>query len=251
MVVNNDGLAPAIREIERLTKEAKAKENRIIEIGGKFYNAQDLTRIFNDDPRPEPIRVSSLSALAEYAAKEYEKTKIGGLFAHVVSPTQVQLLEDYKGESADRSCYVEANLENDITPFIFGKWLPTETFIISLYSLFEQTEDRDLVVKVASCLVDQSRLKAEDSGLTQTMQATAGVINESGVESPNVADLKPFRTFRQIEQPNSPFLFRFKAEGGEIKCALLEADGGAWKHVAMERIKEYLAEAAPGLRIMA
>ncbi|MFX3714211.1 hypothetical protein ACJBRI_10375, partial [Streptococcus suis] len=46
-------------------------------------------------------------------------------------------------------------------------------------------------------------------------------------------------TFLEVEQPDSPFVFRINKYG---HCALFEADGGIWKHVAMERIHEYLTQ---------
>ncbi|MCO5478627.1 hypothetical protein NG891_18015, partial [Enterococcus gallinarum] len=43
--------------------------------------------------------------------------------------------------------------------------------------------------------------------------------------------------FLEVEQPSSPFVFRIDKMGN---CALFEADGGIWKHTAMENIHEYL-----------
>lgn len=35
------------------------------------------------------------------------------------------------------------------------------------------------------------------------------------------------------------FVFRMK-QGNGVECAIFEADGGAWKNIAMQNIKEYL-----------
>ncbi len=56
---------------------------------------------------------------------------------------------------------------------------------------------------------------------------------------PNPVILAPYRTFPEIEQVESKFIFRMQ-EGPN--AALYEADGGAWKNEAMRRIKEYLVE---------
>ena len=53
--------------------------------------------------------------------------------------------------------------------------------------------------------------------------------------------LKPYRTFTEVEQPESDFIFRMK-DMGSVCCALFEADGGAWRNVAMHNIKAYLQE---------
>lgn len=55
--------------------------------------------------------------------------------------------------------------------------------------------------------------------------------------------LSPYRTFREIEQPESLFLLRMKRErGGVPYVALFEADGGQWKHDAITKIKMYFKE---------
>lgn len=56
---------------------------------------------------------------------------------------------------------------------------------------------------------------------------------------PNPVKLRPYRTFHEVEQPASDFIFRMKSERG-ISCALFEADGGAWENAAMANIKNYL-----------
>ena len=58
---------------------------------------------------------------------------------------------------------------------------------------------------------------------------------------PNPVNLCPFRTFIEVGQPASSFVFRMRQNRDEgVECAIFEADGGAWKNAAMENIKEYL-----------
>ena len=59
---------------------------------------------------------------------------------------------------------------------------------------------------------------------------------------PNPVRLKPYRTFLEVEQPESEFIFRMKDCHGGIGCAFFEADGGAWKIEATQNIKAYLQE---------
>lgn len=47
--------------------------------------------------------------------------------------------------------------------------------------------------------------------------------------------------FVEVDQPASQFIFRMKQEQGMgIRCALFEADGGAWKNQACQNIEQYL-----------
>ena len=58
---------------------------------------------------------------------------------------------------------------------------------------------------------------------------------------PNPCVLRPIRTFTEVKQPKSAFVFRMEQGSNEtVNAALFEADGGAWKIEAMENIKDYL-----------
>jgi hypothetical protein len=52
----------------------------------------------------------------------------------------------------------------------------------------------------------------------------------------------PYRTFPEIDQPASKFTLRMQSSNGEGMpyAALFEADGAAWKIVAIRSISEYL-----------
>ncbi|HUW08460.1 MAG TPA: hypothetical protein VM537_01965, partial [Anaerolineae bacterium] len=80
--------------------------------------------------------------------------------------------------------------------------------------------------------------------VSQTVSVRRGMSQTTQVVVPNPVTLKPYRTFREIDQPESPFLLRArnpKNEEGVPEFALFEADGGAWRLTAVERIKDYLA----------
>jgi len=65
--------------------------------------------------------------------------------------------------------------------------------------------------------------------------------------------LRPYRTFLEIEQPASAFVFRLRRgrEGELPTCALFEADGGRWKLEAIERIRDYLKEQLSEIAVIA
>jgi hypothetical protein len=66
-------------------------------------------------------------------------------------------------------------------------------------------------------------------------------------------ELRPYRTFREIEQPASKFVLRVKrgGEGQKPGCALFEADGGFWKLEAIENIRKYIASKNLNITIIA
>ena len=62
-------------------------------------------------------------------------------------------------------------------------------------------------------------------------------LNGSGCPDPVL--LAPFRTFPEIDQVPSQFIFRMRENRG-VEMALFEADGGAWEMETIQRIKIYL-----------
>ena len=86
-----------------------------------------------------------------------------------------------------------------------------------------------------------------DDGVTQKATIKTGLASKGAAIVPNPVTLKPYRTFLEVDQPASDFIFRMKEYSGSIGCALFEADGGAWKIEAMQNIKTYLQKELEGL----
>lgn len=69
-----------------------------------------------------------------------------------------------------------------------------------------------------------------------------GVASKADVIVPNPVDLVPFRTFQEVKQPNSQFVFRLSDQGTPA-FKIVEAEGGIWKNEAVDSIKEYFRAA--------
>ncbi|MED3469309.1 hypothetical protein P4485_32040, partial [Bacillus thuringiensis] len=85
-------------------------------------------------------------------------------------------------------------------------------------------------------VVDEMVKGIEDDGVSQAVTVKTGTATRGQAKVPNPVELMPYRTFVEVEQPESRFVFRMR-EGA--RCGLFEADGGAWKLEAMNNIKEY------------
>ena len=80
-----------------------------------------------------------------------------------------------------------------------------------------------------------------DDGVRQKTTIKSGIATREDVVVPNPAKLIPYRTFQEIEQPESAFVFRIRDNRNDApEFKLLEAEGGVWKNEAINRIKEYL-----------
>ena len=106
--------------------------------------------------------------------------------------------------------------------------------------------DRELLLKFSGAVENGTVAEYGDDGVTQKVTVRQGIASKTDAIVPNPVRLRPYRTFIEVDQPVSEFIFRMK-DSHEICCALFEADGGAWKNEAMENVKEYLQEALADL----
>jgi len=192
-------------------------------------------------PMPRRINIATLTGLVDFI----EASAFGseGACIHIVSHSEVDLLSGVHGPAKQRDHYVNASFEALLgKSFTFGTFYEKESFVVGLQSLFEPTPERADVLKVIGTIKENQVREYADDGVTQTVSAKAGVALVSEIVVPNPVILQPFRTFREIYQPASPFILRVRAGKEMPQCALFEADGGRWKLEAIGRIKEFLED---------
>lgn len=241
--------AGAILEIERLVREADGK---LLEIGGRTF----CTRSLHNPPEPQPEEIPAtlvfhtLQSLAEYARDKIDRGYMDrrNIFVHVVSPTQVDLRTGIFGENNQRACLAQA--KHTPSGFVFGKWYDMEMMNILLQSLFEPTDGRRAALSVVGTVKHEAVQTADDTGTTQKVTAMKGIVTTAKVEVPNPIMLRPYRTFIEIDQPDSPFVLRMTGGGDKpLLATLIEADGGRWEIEAIKSAKLFLAGELAGVSI--
>jgi hypothetical protein len=203
------------------------------EVDGQAYSTQPLHLLKEATARP--LEVRSLSGIVEYLKSKFDVDQ--QLMVHVSSPTEV-IAFGALNSNENRNEFIRANAM--IPSFSFDRWYDSEEFNIKLQSTFVKNEDRDIMLKVVGNIREENVKQVGDDGVSQAVQAKVGVATVATVQVPNPVVLKPYRTFVEVDQPESDFIFRMK---NGPSCALFEADGGAWKLQAMKNIREYLQEA--------
>lgn len=104
--------------------------------------------------------------------------------------------------------------------------------------------EREDVTKVASNIVSTQEATFSDDGISQQVVMKTGVTKKENAIIPNPVRLIPYRTFLEVEQPESEFVFRItEGRGGVPFFKLVAADGGRWEAVAVDNVKSYLVEA--------
>ena len=208
-------------------------------INGDVYSDKPLHRIDTYCPKANSMTVRTLTSLLDYIKGTSDILAFSNMIVAVENPTTVRLYSELDcNRDREYLMVAEAFLPN----FNFNQFIDQESFCISLQSKFIQNQDRDLLLKFAGTVESGTVAQYGDDGVTQKATVKTGLASKSEAILPNPVRLKPFRTFIEIDQPESNFVFRMR-EGRGVECAIYEADGGAWQIEAMQRIKAYLQEA--------
>lgn len=211
------------------------------EYGGEIYSDKPLHRI-KHNPKAKAIEMSTLSSLVEYIRSNADKFH-GNTIIHVQSPTRVQM---YSSLDEDRIRETLVEVTAQVPSFDFNRFMDHENFCIGMQSKCEndETTDRALLLKFAGTVEAGSVAEYGDDGISQKATVKTGIASKGEALVPSPVRLRPYRTFIEVEQPVSDFVFRMNQDrSGGIQCALYEADGGAWKIKAMTAICEYLKAA--------
>lgn len=107
------------------------------------------------------------------------------------------------------------------------------------------TEVRDTLVQLISTVTTENGVSLADDGMTQRVTARSGISLVKQVSVPNPVVLAPYRTFIEVEQPKSPFVFRIRQTGDEVQTALFAADADAWKREAIANIRDWFEQHIP------
>lgn len=211
------------------------KKEPIIELDQGTFSRVSLNRV--TEPVASKLTVSTLTGLVDYIKTNVDHLE-GKLLIQVKSPEEVALYSPLNTDR-EREKYVsaEAILPNNV---VYDRFLDTERFNIMLQSAFVDDEDKAKLLKYTALITDDTVKNFGDDGISQKVTVKTGVASVSDAVVPNPVTLAPYRTFPEVEQPESKFIFRMK-EGPT--AALFEADGGAWRNTAILGIKEYLKEA--------
>lgn len=204
-----------------------------LELGEKTYTDKPLTLV--SPPHASTLEFSTLRGLCDIVQREIESYPNGLIIKADERSVNVytdMCCEDLK---RDRPYCAEAD-----TPSIyFDRYISYEDMMITLKSKFVPTAERDELIKLLGTIVEENRTAVSDDGFTQSVNVKQGIAMVGSKAINPIVKLKPYRTFVEVDQPESEFLIRLRS-GGEV--ALFEADGGAWKLEARKNIAVELNE---------
>lgn len=222
--------------LEYIVGLGKAEEHQIY---GDTYSDKPLHRIDPYIPKSEAIVMHTLTSLVDY------------IKAHIDDMTEKMIIEVRSPEEVVLCSQLDMNRDREtmaivyarIPSFPFDSFMDKEKFCINLQSKFidDPETDRALILKFAGTVEAGTVAEYGDDGVTQKATVKTGIASKGEAIVPNPVKLRPYRTFLEVVQPKSEFIFRMKQDKYDgINCAIFEADGGAWQMEATKAIKEYL-----------
>lgn len=238
-MTDNNSFVKDIRDIVEANPQ-------IHEIEGEKYSSVNLHRI-DTEHHVSQLCFNDLSSLVEIIKTE----ALAGptyLFSHNVTKKKVNIIINDPwsvtvcttlGDKNSREFPYGTNAEK--SPFMFGQSYDFEKFVIALRSMFVANEGRQYILDLLKQVGSYDDYSIDDNGVMQNIKASSGVHLNAGEKTINpIVRLMPYRTFREVQQPESDFLFRVL---NDKRFALYEADGGVWKLEAKDNIRDYLEKA--------
>lgn len=183
------------------------------------------------------LGVTTLTGVLDYLNNGLDEEARPNVFITVDSPTSVTITDQISKNDDDR--FEPLVAAADTPNLIFDKFISRQEAMIMLQARFVPTDARKVLLAALGNIVADEELQQEDDGVGQRVTTQKG-INRSEEKIVNPVLLRPFRTFTEIEQPESPFIVRLHQSDDDIKVAIFEADGGAWRNTARQSIKAFL-----------
>lgn len=228
--------------VDVINKIIELSAPNITTIGKIEYSDKKLYPV-DEDYCAEPIETGTLSSIVKYI-KDYSETdgiRFCNYMIHIVGPEQVSIVSNLTSERR-RETILNARAKGP--RFTFGSYCEHERFVIGVKSMFvdDPKTDKDLVIQFAGTVTSGTVREYGDDGITQRAQVKTGITTKQDAIVPSPCKLRPYRTFIEVEQPASEFVFRMREGRDGVESALFAADGGRWQLEAMQNIKKYLEE---------
>jgi len=228
----------------------------VTSIDGAQWSDRELKK-FENVKRLEPVGFCTLTSLTEYLESRVDVPNdfVQHIFINVASPDNIIVYSEANANNYYRRTEI-AKVRAMLPVVKIGQWVDQTEFCIMMRANFidnglSWTEDgingpdtdRDALISVASNIVSGTIAQYEDTGISQKATLRTGIQESDDRLLPERVILRPYRTFMEVEQTKSEFIFRARDDKYDgVQLSLHEADGGRWRLDAMSSVKNYLME---------
>ena len=225
--------------------------NRLLELANietftfddRRYASKSLTPV--KPPTIAAFTAHTLTGIKDFLVGNADGLTLKDIIVQIKDHTHVEVFSPLVKPWQDRHQHLSVSIKPKEFPF--GQFMSTEELIIALQTYFKQTETTAQLMKIVGNISDDTNIKVLDDGISQEVTAKMGIARLADVQLPNPIALQPYRTFLEVEQPESLFVFRLRKgrEGQTPGGALFEADGGNWQLEAIKRVRDWLRANLP------
>lgn len=188
---------------------------------------------------PDTLPLNSLDALIKMVKTEAPRFTEAPLYITIPNHLTVQCFtQPEPTERFFRQFFYEVKA-TDVPGWAEKSTLGFEEAQIALRTRFQETHDTLYAMKLVSDISLGAKVIYNDNGIATTITTQKGVALQTNEQIRPLVKLRPYRTFQEVEQPESIFLIRVSERG----ISFIEADGGMWKLKARETVKAFLEKA--------
>ena len=234
---------PNVATIDRILALAPANT---LSVDGFTYLDKDKSLTLHKPPVPTALAISTLTGFVDLLEAGFEAYGPQEVLVHVLDHDTVELIASGSDSFGRRQVYIHAAALKPERTFKFNNFLVQEEFNIALQSMFVPDSNVAELLAISGNLTAQNSSQQEDDGVTQRMTVKAGIVKLDTVTPKPRVSLCPYRTFAEVLQPPSDYIFRVRQSEQGNTCALFEADGGRWKSAAIQIIKDWLSNRLKG-----
>ncbi len=237
-----------IREgLEYLFEQA---QGRILKASGRNYSTTELKTLPSPASLAETIEIHTLTGFVDYVKSGLDGNMSKNAAVFVLGPCVVSLRSALYSEFKQREEYITARSFDYGTPQL-GRYIDVEAFIVDLQTHFIATNITASILKIVGNVQSEAVQTVVDDGVSQMVSARKGITKAENTVLPIMLNLQRYRTFPEIEQPMSRYVFRMKngKEGGLPLVALFEVDDNRWKVETVQEISKYLEKADLGVPV--
>ena len=225
----------AIEKIQEISKPM------LFDFAGKSFLADKTggyTQIKEDLEMVESIGLSSLDAMVAFVRTEALRAN-DKVFITIPDVMTVKCFTEPCEDLRWNRKYLYTAKATDVPGWNEKVTLSFEEALIALRTRFQAATDTDYALRLLSNITTGGKVTYNDNGVATSIITKRGIDLQNNEAIKPIIKLRPYRTFQEVEQPESQFLIRINERG----ITFMEADGGMWKLEARKTIKKYLEEA--------
>ena len=227
---------------EAIEKIQEMSRSTVLTIEGHNYlfSGDSYSEVKPDIEYPDSVILTSLDAVVQMIKTELTRDRAfpAPLFVQVPTHERIEVFTEPSDKLRYERVTAYVAKATDIPGWEAEKSMTFDTAMIALRTRFQHTVDVDYALALLNDLTTGSKVTYNDNGVATSVVTKTGVALQSNQPIRPIIKLKPYRTFQEVDQPESEFLIRINERG----ITFVEADGGMWKLAARNNIKAWLAE---------